>query len=336
MSPKISIILPCYNVEKYIDKCIKSIQQQTFTQYEVICIDDCSTDKTSLILQKYHQKNIIKLITLEKNQGAANARRVGLKYCRGLYIAYIDPDDYIKNNYLEVLYNATENETIDLVLMNGSTRVTKFTKKKSKFTLQNINKKETDISKYLCNFFGYHIFPAPVWGRIYKKSILENTSPINIFYQDDVLLNFYVFTQTLRDFKVIDYQGYFYRDGGGTSSNPNYLRDNIECFLIRLNWLEQNSPTDYLMLKKCLIIEFKSIIYESIIRKILEKETKPSIMKYIQEVINMSVLTNLKNYCHNDTDINILFSNNLENIYNVAKSKITFKRKVARILLRII
>ena len=93
--PKISVIVPIFNVEKYLKECLESIINQTFKDIEIICINDGSTDNSLDILNQYAEKdNRIKVIT-QSNQGLSAARNTGIKYANGEYISFIDSDDYI-------------------------------------------------------------------------------------------------------------------------------------------------------------------------------------------------------------------------------------------------
>ena len=117
---KISVIIPVYNAEKYLGVCLKSLLIQTFTDFEVILVNDCSTDSSVLIAESYLEKfdGRLKIITLEKNTGSgAIPRNIGLEHARGEYVYFIDNDDFIINSALETLYNFAENYQADVVLM---------------------------------------------------------------------------------------------------------------------------------------------------------------------------------------------------------------------------
>ncbi|MBW7573099.1 glycosyltransferase family 2 protein [Caproiciproducens faecalis] len=104
--PKISIIIPVYNVEKYIGKCLSSLVSQTFTDFEIIAVNDGSKDDSLGILQRFEERyDFIKVIN-QKNGGIANARNNGLAVARGEYVCFVDSDDYVSPTYLEELYNA--------------------------------------------------------------------------------------------------------------------------------------------------------------------------------------------------------------------------------------
>lgn len=112
---KVSIIIPIYNVEKYLSQCLESIANQTLKDIEIICIDDGSTDNSLNILNEYKNKDKRFVILTQHNEGAANARTKGMKIAKGEYIGFVDSDDWIDLNYYEMLYNKASKEDADIV-----------------------------------------------------------------------------------------------------------------------------------------------------------------------------------------------------------------------------
>jgi glycosyltransferase involved in cell wall biosynthesis len=103
--PKVSIIIPVYNVEKYLPKCLDSVCNQTLKDIEVICINDASQDSSLSILQGYSIKDSrVKIVDLKENRGPSNARNEGLRLASGEFIGFLDSDDYIDDNFYESLY----------------------------------------------------------------------------------------------------------------------------------------------------------------------------------------------------------------------------------------
>lgn len=120
---KVSVIIPIYNTEKYLKKCLDSVCNQTLKDIEIICINDCSTDNSLKILEEYAKvDNRIKIINFEKNKGVAIARNTGIKASRGEYIAFVDSDDYIELDFLEKLYSNSKHGEADIV-KGGDLRV---------------------------------------------------------------------------------------------------------------------------------------------------------------------------------------------------------------------
>lgn len=116
MDNLITVIVPCYNIEKYIERCIESIENQTYKQIEIIVVDDGSKDKTVEILNKLKaQYSNISIYQNDKNRGAAYARNFAIKKSKGKYIGFVDSDDYISENYYEKLMQKAVEEDADLV-----------------------------------------------------------------------------------------------------------------------------------------------------------------------------------------------------------------------------
>ena len=114
--PKISIIVPVYNVEKYIDKCLKSLVNQTLKDIEIIIVNDGSLDRSEEIIEKYVKDNPTKIKYYEKkNGGLSSARNYGLEYATGEYITFLDSDDYVETNMYEEMYNLAKEENADMV-----------------------------------------------------------------------------------------------------------------------------------------------------------------------------------------------------------------------------
>jgi len=116
---KLSIIIPVYNVEKYLEQCLNSVLNQTFTDYEVICVNDGSTDSSLAILQDYEKRfKNLKIIDTE-NGGTASARNIGMKNAIGEYIWLVDSDDWVEENSLQTIDNQLKNEQPDVLCFNG-------------------------------------------------------------------------------------------------------------------------------------------------------------------------------------------------------------------------
>lgn len=185
--PKISIIIPVYNSEKYLLRCLNSIVNQTFRDIEIICIDDCSTDDSIKILKSFEQKdNRIKILYNDKNSGPSFSRNSGMSIAQGDYIGFVDSDDYIDNDFYEKLYFAAKKYDADIAACG----IKRLKKNKEKFYL----KFEKEI---VCedNFEKFILCDVPdkcyVWNRIYKLSNLKKN---NILFEHDVYFEDRCFT----------------------------------------------------------------------------------------------------------------------------------------------
>lgn len=186
MSPKISVIVPVYKVEKYLRKCLDSILNQTFQDFELILVSD-GPEEDDLICEEYAQK--YKNITLIKgvNKGPGGARNVGLDIAKGDYIAFIDSDDWIESDYLAKMYNAMiSNKKID-VIQCGTNTV--FEGNVDKKLLEHDNKyfaiKRNGIFNFKNSYYG-SINVGP-WNKLYKKSLIKKHNlkfPENMYNED--------------------------------------------------------------------------------------------------------------------------------------------------------
>ena len=154
--PKVSIILPCYNVELFVEQCLESIKKQIFTDFEVIIVDDGSTDNTAckikLVIKgdsrfKYYFKN---------NGGLSSARNFGLNYVNSEYICFVDSDDWVESDFIDVLYNSITTNNVDFATCN----IKRIYNKKMSFN--NIGNYEVETS----------MFPA-AWIHMYKNSVCK-------------------------------------------------------------------------------------------------------------------------------------------------------------------
>jgi glycosyltransferase involved in cell wall biosynthesis len=184
MNPKVSIIVPVYNVEKYITRCLDSILAQTFTDFECILVDDASPDNCPMICNEYAKKDKqFKVIHKTKNEGLPKARRSGLDIASGDFIMHVDSDDWLEPDALEKLYKKQCETNADIVI--GS------------FTEYHINKTHRCIfNNYIIKnkkemlFIFFKNSYKNVWGKLYRSSLFENIKhPSNLIYGEDAIVN---------------------------------------------------------------------------------------------------------------------------------------------------
>lgn len=190
MSKKISIIIPCYNTEKYIQRCFNSIKAQTIglSCLEVIFVNDCSTDDTLSILTALEEQypEDIMVINLSENSKAGIARNVALSYASSPYIGYIDSDDWIEPNMFEELLKAIEKYDCDFVECYWDNAINERQKSPVK-VLGEAGYYDLTNPKVRERFFGNQIALTSVWNKLFKKEFLINndiTFPGKLRYED--------------------------------------------------------------------------------------------------------------------------------------------------------
>ena len=171
---KVSVIVPAYNAEKYLRKCLDSLVNQTFKDYEVIIVNDGSTDSSQIIIDEYVTKYpFIKAIKKE-NGGMSSARNMALSYAIGEYIAFVDSDDYVEITFLEKMYERAINMESDVVICDYYA----INEDEKRYMKCHMNMSPEDKIEYL-------ISPPMVWTKLIKKEIMDKVKfTEGIFYED--------------------------------------------------------------------------------------------------------------------------------------------------------
>lgn len=192
----ISVIIPVYNAEKFIQICINSLLEQTYTNFEIICVDDGSKDNTAEILQEFAKQDARIRVYCQTNAGAAIARNKGIQESKGDYITFIDADDYVDNEYIQTLLsNIEEND----VLITGYNKVTMYEHK----LLYTVIPKDNEWAQ-----FKY----VSTCAKLYKSSFLKYNDLLfeSFSVAEDVYFNLHCFTTVGVKVKVLSYAGYNY------------------------------------------------------------------------------------------------------------------------------
>lgn len=231
--PKVSVIIPVYNTEKYLPECIDSIINQTLEDIEIICINDGSSDNSLTVLEEYAKKDDRIKIYSKKNEGPANTRNLGLKKTKGEYIAFLDSDDCIKNNtHFETLYKLALENSADIVK-------SKYEYMQTNLVYDFINDK---IKKDKNNFCSEYC------SAIFKSDFIKNNNfsfPLLIDMEDPV----FTYSCALKANKVTIANNEAIlirkREGSLTYNPPNFkqIADKIKGLEIILNLYEQDEKS---------------------------------------------------------------------------------------------
>jgi len=238
----VSIIMPVYNVEKYLGHCLDSLFSQTFKDFEIIAVNDGSTDGSLKILEEYQKINpqMLKIYTTE-NKGVSHARNYGLKKARGDYILFVDSDDFVEPEMCEKLYNKAVSDNNDIVICS---RYNVFedahtgAQKREHMKLELINH---NFNLYEHKYELAHILPFP-WDKLYKRELLEGMEfPLNMRFEDLVFV--YQVVVKAKSIGIVEAPLYNYRktSGGFLNTFSRQTLDIIKAFELVYDYMEKNN-----------------------------------------------------------------------------------------------
>lgn len=223
-NPKVSVIVPVYNVEKYLERCLDSLINQTLKDIEIIVVNDGSTDNSLDILTKYVQNDCRIKIINKQNGGLSSARNVGLDVVNGEYISFVDSDDWIDLNMLKDMYENAVKENCDVVMCSytreysDKSRVKKFNM--PDITIYNENEVSLKLHRKIIGPINEELANpehtdslVTAWGKLYKTELIKNNNikfiDTSIIGTEDCLFNVYVF-KYIKKAMFINKPYYFY------------------------------------------------------------------------------------------------------------------------------
>ncbi len=274
MTPKISVIVPVYKVEKYLHRCIDSILSQSFTDFELILVDDGSPDNSGKICDEYAQKDSRIRVFHKPNGGVSSARNLGLDNAIGKWIAFIDSDDYVDKDYLYELYSLVEKYNGDFIAtIEYKVHATTET---NYLSFKDFNLLFTD--------YKFDNGPGPV-GKLFKANIIAHNNmrfKINMNYGEDSVF-VYRYLLNIKDIVLIFSDKYQY-----DRSCPNSLSKSINSYESALVGMQEFDRTFALMKSKislddngiCNLTRTKIAFMDRVLRSIMKiQKRKDRLMK---------------------------------------------------------
>ena len=239
MKKLVSIVVPVYNVEKYLDKCIESILNQTYKNLEIILVDDGSKDNCGKKCDEWAKKDDRIKVIHKENGGLSDARNVGIDYAKGEYISFVDSDDFIDKDMIEILIDGVNKNDCGIGICGYYRTYTNREEivddTKNKIVMNNI--KAIDQM----NTFGNYDVSA--WGKIFDINLMRKYKfPVGKLSED-----WFIMYKIFYDTNKIFYDArpkyhYVQRAGGISKNNPKINYDSIEAAEECLNFIEKNCP----------------------------------------------------------------------------------------------
>jgi len=240
--PKISVIVPVYNSEKYLRRCIDSLLTQSFTNFEIIAVNDGSTDNSLEILREYKAKDSRIIVIDKPNEGVSATRNCGIEVAKGEYIMFCDSDDFVHPQFCELLLDAAANNNEDFVVC-GSKRTNN----------SSIDKRTYSLNEYQ-NVSYYYLFQygltAPIWNKIYKTKVIKDNNikfDTSFLVAEDVLFNSR-YLQYCKGCVFINHILYYYYNNESSALHkyyPDWLRYHLYAFYCRIPYIEEKHISEY-------------------------------------------------------------------------------------------
>lgn len=320
---KVSVIIPVYNVEKYLKKCIDSVLAQDYSEYEIILVDDGSTDSSGTICDEYDERYQQIKVIHQTNKGLGGARNTGIDNAIGEYILFVDSDDYIEKNTLSVLINKAEENDADLVICNFKT-----------VTLDEKVIRESKLSlpsgvfnlKTNCEMIFTQV---SAWAKLYKRSIFINNNirfPEKYWFED-IWVTYEIFLNSERVVKCDNVlYNYVMREGSIMNSknierNMEILKayDSVRDMMKRHKvWERYHDEMEYIIINN---------LYLGTSIRILMCDTKSRYLDDIQEYMHENYAGFMKNKYLSKIEKLMCFLLR-KKMYGLVKIMVLFKRKL--------
>ena len=250
-----SVIVPIYKVEKYLPQCIESILNQSYKDFELILVDDGSPDGCSSICDEYKARdNRIKVIH-KKNGGLVSTRKAGLKIAQGEYICFVDGDDFVSHDMLEIYEKELCRHKVDVICTGYTSYYDEHTMTEiyqpgsSKFYDKSELQKEIYV-KMLSKepFYSFYIIPT-VWSKCFKRSIAETvyeSVPNDVTLGEDVAVTYPILLEA-NSISILNYTGYMYRQNMNsmTHTYDNCLSEKIKTLILYLKKVEKQQKWNF-------------------------------------------------------------------------------------------
>lgn len=240
-NPLVSIIVPIYKVEPYLRRCLDSIVNQTYTNLEIILVDDGSPDTCPQICDEYAAKDKRIVVIHKENGGLSDARNAGLEISKGEYISFVDSDDWVDEKYIEILLNSAIAENTDIAI--GENIQTKQVVQKQ--NIKSITKTHSSKDALVHLFSQNHLAFIVSWGKIYKRDLFSTLRfPVSKFHEDE-FTTYLLFNKS----KKISYTSkilYFYFQRPDSIMGKQHPQDLLEAEEKQFDFILKNNMLDLL------------------------------------------------------------------------------------------
>lgn len=246
MGDKISVIVPIYKVEEYLYRCVDSIINQTYTNLEIILVDDGSPDNCPMICDEYAKKDIRIRVVHKKNGGLSDARNAGLDIATGEYIMFIDSDDFVDIEMMESMMKNMIDNNVDMVVCN-----IKYVYEDREVVKYNQADRILDRYEAMEEYLKDGVVQAVAWNKLYKKSLINNMRYKVGKTNEDEFFTYKVVDKTEKIYyNSSPFYNYIQRDSSIMGKYSIKRLDGVEASYERLNFIKEKYPSLYLSEKR--------------------------------------------------------------------------------------
>lgn len=231
--PVISIVVPVYKVESYLDTCVQSICAQTFTDFELILVDDGSPDNCPAMCDAWAEKDARIRVIHEENQGLSAARNVGIELAKGRYLAFVDSDDYIEPDMMAQLLQAIEKNDAQMAVCNLVYEDEAGNRMQQQPTVS-VRNAVVDIQTYWKGYFSpATVYYVVAWNKLYKRELfLKKRYPVGKRNEDEFIL--YGLVSGCDRIACLEYVGYHYVQRAGSIMQTGAPQEHLEYWEVRV------------------------------------------------------------------------------------------------------
>lgn len=283
----VSIIIPAYNVDNYLEECVRSLLCQTYKNYEVIIIDDGSTDNTYTVGKCLTAENANVKLFHQENQGVSIARNAGIQKANGEFVVFVDADDIVSPQYIETLIVCAKKSDMGMV---------GFTSEREKIaTKLSMNTVDICASNMIEGILRGTNYDGYLWNKIFQKKIIKNNNLIfqkNIVVWEDLLF----VLQYLKNCSTITVSNeklYYYRNREGSAVNTNRLDKYLSKYKVMEEIKKQDFNCTEQSKKKTSFLYFETMF--SYLNQILIRENRPNELAEILSKVDIVELLRQKN-----------------------------------------
>ena len=346
---KISVIVPIYNAEKTLKKCINSILSQTYTNFELILVNDGSKDGSLSLCENYSREDSRVVVINKHNEGSIATRRKGIEIAKGEYITFVDADDWIDINTLNIVNEEINKNNSDVIMFNMNKVIGRFgfikqVGNKEYFTKRQIFEGDKIRKELASAYFHGHPFPANLWGKVYKSKYLRECGKYLdrlVFLGDDLYYNLEIFLK-VNKVSIINKELYYYRYGGNTNKYMEFLfEDAKNGYIIQKEVIEEyyqdTKEKEYTGISIMLLNTFKIACLQNLFSSNLtDNEIKKIIHKYIKDESIIEATMNIGSIKYFDpVFLESIKNSDVEYFYNMGLNLYN-KTKTRRFILRLL